>query len=719
MDQVPLRNLTGRGLESYTTIQGHQNIHESFNTLHDDISVLSEPGIDLTTPSVNADPFIPISDEEAFRVGHLPEPNFRPPPLKAWCLISLVVWNLVCLGGVAALVYLGETQPPWFRFRSQSTQWVWLYSPTLVGFVTVLTWRSVAQWYNRIIPYVRMASVPVSCAWEGRTGPPKNLMNIPLNQVPSGDLGPFHIYLLVASGDWLSAAVNCTVICTWFLIPLKSSLFQLEKDDQGWRIRVSKAFGVLGISIYLWLLTTTLWIYIHLRKRKTGLKWNPIPLSSQICLLQGSNIFDSFDDINLSHLLPLRRAVMAWPKRGQILRLGYWKREGTDIITHGVRFLPRHGQGQPQAEQAHQLGGENWEDNLRPDVDRVWNVYLVDWYLVFTTALGMAALIAASIAWARGQIFHPFSTVFTGSSLFLLFRFVIYSLLPTLLFSLFSITFVNADLYNRTMMPIQKMASPLPADDCERIFGSTQHAINGAAAADSMLLDYLSPSVLSCIAQAFERGDYKIILGVALATLHNLAYVFVAQIFYFDETGDSRSSVEVHDTNLYMSFAILIIYCLSNWLLRPRGPVRTCRPPWTLADFASLVYRSHIMSCPEFWLQNACGREEHLHAQVVLADRIYRFGIYKGTDELEHVGISFTGVPQAWVSGHHDVACLASSAGMARMALQFGLYDRQSQEIAHDFVENGPPTWPSLLRVRTNQYRSWRQAVKDKASFVY
>ncbi|EEU35410.1 uncharacterized protein NECHADRAFT_86165 [Fusarium vanettenii 77-13-4] len=686
MDGFPLRSMTGRDHGGYHHFERHANAsqvpedaNERLINAQDNATLSSEQPCGLSADCGTSTPFIPITEEEARRTTSLPELNFRPTVLNTWYLSTLMLWQFLCMGGVIALMVLGEIQPPWFRFGTRSSFWMWLYMPGLVGFLTTVSWRGTAQWYNRIIPYVRLANIPISSSWQDGDHPPKNLLNMSLNGVPSGNLNPEQIISLFKSGDYLSAVVNLTILGTWLLTPLKSSLFQLVEDGRGWQIHVSKLFGFVGLTINLWLLSTTFWIFFHLRSRQTGLKWNPAPLASQLCLLQGPNVFDSFEGIDYSDLRPLKNAVRTWSRNGLVLRLGYWKQEDTNIITHGVRFLPRNGpfrsEEQLTRREAHYSSDFELE-SYGTDIDRIWNLYLFDWYLIFTTAMGLILLAVAAYAWAKGLIFRPFSltSILSGT----LQRAIVFSLLPALAYGLFHQTFLSSDVYMRTVMPIQNMASPLPNEDLHRIFGPGHEILKGATAANSMLLDYLSPSVFGCIAQAIELGHYKIILGVVLATLSNSVYLVVARIFDFSEAKNGNYNVHIHARSFYASFGIMIIYCLSNWILRPRGPVRTCRPVYGLVDFASLVYRSDVLLCPEFWLQDSADTEEHMKAQVTLANRLYQYGIYHGIDGHGHVGIGVEYAPPTRLLDDDNIVCLERSVNLARAAIASGIYSEAS-----------------------------------------
>lgn len=231
-----------------------------------------------------------------------------------------------------------------------------------------------------------------------------------------------------------------------------------------------------------------------------------------------------------------------------------------------------------------------------------------------------------------------------------------------------------------------------------------------------MLLDYLSPSIFACISQAVELGHYRIILGAILATLSNSVFLVVARIFDFSNVEDGNYNVHIHANSFYASFAILVIYCLSNWVLRPRGPVRTCRPVYGFVDFASLIYRSNILLCPEFWLQDSADTEEHMKAQVTLGNRLYQYGIYHGLDGREHVGIGVEYAPPIRLLDNDNILYLERSVDLARAALASGIYSDDSLVSAESFIISEPQQRSTLRRVRTNQYWSWRRKAKKIAS---
>ncbi|KAF5975809.1 hypothetical protein FCOIX_7465 [Fusarium coicis] len=668
-----------------------------------------------------ADKFLPITEEEAHQTAHLPKLDYRPRALKNWSLICLMIWHLLCIGALAVLVYLGQTQPPWFRFKSDSS--LWLYMPGLVSVVTNILWTSLVQWYNRIIPYFRMANMPITGSVDEVH---KHRLTESLNNVPLGGFDIYHIRLLLSTRDPLTAWVSLSTLSGLALLQLKAGLFQLEKDTEGWRIRVSTFFGFIGIGTYLFLLLITVWIFLHFRKRSTGLKWDPTPLATQVGLLQGSNIFNSLEVLDFSRRRTFGHGANEWPG-SLVLRLGYWKHEKSNLIIHGVRFVPQNDTLGSEDNSLHQAQRQQpmvkdsslWDEQFKPDVDRVWIVTIADWWLIMTTSLGIMALVSATFALASGRVFHPFKPYAIGDAfLDTLCRFVVFGFLPSFLFELFTISFRAADTYNRTMMPVHNMTTPLSDEEQKRMFGSAQKTIKGATATESMLLDYISPNVTSIILQAFNRGHYKIILGSLLSTFRSSVFLITPRLFYYKEAGPHEFEVQVDPTTFYILFVTLLLFCISNWILRPRGPVRTCRPLWNIIDVASLIRKSHILQCPEFWSTDWSNRQEHQQAQVTLADRIYRFGIYQGTDQLSHVGISLRNVSESWMSENNSIECLELSMTLMKSGLTYGAYDSVSSSAVDELIRNGPSTNVAITRVRTNPYRRWRKRFKTRVVSV-
>ena len=213
-----------------------------------------------------------MSDEDA---SQLPELNFRPLALQLGYLVPLLIWYCLCFAGLVTLVVFDRKSPTLLHLRLGYSYNLWAYVPGIVGFLTTTLWRGTLQSYNRIIPYVRMANLPIS--QDGNisyaTAKAADFLTQPLNAIPGGEVSFVVVWSLYVSGDYLSCIVNVSPIFVTFLTPVKSGLIQLVEDDSGWGIRISMVFAVAAMVIYVWLFSVTLAITLYLRKNRTGLRW--------------------------------------------------------------------------------------------------------------------------------------------------------------------------------------------------------------------------------------------------------------------------------------------------------------------------------------------------------------------------------------------------------------------------------------------------------------
>ncbi|KAH9242423.1 hypothetical protein K456DRAFT_1716148 [Colletotrichum gloeosporioides 23] len=265
------------------------------------------------------------------------------------------------------------------------------------------------------------------------------------------------------------------------------------------------------------------------------------------------------------------------------------------------------------------------------------------------------------------------------------------------------------------------MACPLEENERARFYPAEVN-IKGARAKDSVLLDYISLSIISCVAAALGNGDYKIVWDLLLASVCDSVSIVVSRIFVFVETPSPTGGVyyvlTIQEPNFFAAFGIMIFYIISLWVLRPCGVVRTCRVPFTLMDLELLVHQSHVLQCPEFWLQSPSDTEDHLRAQVTLANRIYSYGVYKGHDENEYVGIAPHSIPCAWQHAAANVGAgavlpsLYYSIELARDVLRYGIYDKNMLKYAREHLKSGPQAAAECIRVRSNKYRSWRKGYR-------
>lgn len=82
-------------------------------------------------------------------------------------VLTLIIWLLV-LGGVITLTVLQMTDPSRLHIRVESNYYALHYGPSIVGLFSTNWWRAITQGYNRLIPYVVMASVRLKAGSKDR-----------------------------------------------------------------------------------------------------------------------------------------------------------------------------------------------------------------------------------------------------------------------------------------------------------------------------------------------------------------------------------------------------------------------------------------------------------------------------------------------------------------------------------------------------------------------
>ena len=326
--------------------------------------------------------------------------------------------------------------------------------------------------------------------------------------------------------------------------------------------------------------------------------------------------------------------------------------------------------------------------------DRVWNIFLRDWWIGPVFAIGLIVWIITTIFLALGNVYQPLRILANPQNLTAQFgRGLLFSFLPTILFALFNGTFVFSDHYHRIMIPIQNMVK------------------DSAAAEKSVLMDYVSTNIFWVIFDAMWNGHIKIWWGATVALICTSSHIVAARVFTLSMTEQNDYVMLVAKRNFIAAYAILTLYLVIIWFARPYGVVRTCRPLYTLVDFGMMCHRSYILKCPEFCAQDKDNTEEHLRSQVILANRKYQFGIYHGMDGQDHLGISLVNGPESWEDGPEEyVDSLLDSISSMRYCLSFGLYDRNTRDLVMGIIQEKPQT---KTRVNRNELPPWRQKFND------
>jgi len=98
--------------------------------------------------------------------------------------------------------------------------------------------------------------------------------------------------------------------------------------------------------------------------------------------------------------------------------------------------------------------------------------------------------------------------------------------------------------------------------------------------------------------------------------------------------------------------AVLLVYLISIPLAWPT-PKRTLpRGLVSMADLLTFCHASYLMHDPIMCVQRPVDTQRHLYSKVFLAERLYLFGRYKGTDGQEHAGFDMAYTTNAPSEAH-------------------------------------------------------------------
>ncbi|KAF2013037.1 hypothetical protein BU24DRAFT_465372 [Aaosphaeria arxii CBS 175.79] len=601
------------------------------------------------------------------RPDDYPELYFRPLIIRDWALVVIFIFLGGCFGGLITLFVLDRNSPERLFARARRNHLATKYLPTVVGSITTIWWRAVSRAYLRILPYVRMASVPVDSTGNSHG----KVADVTVSTLAQYDNDPSAIPAMIKGGHYLTLFVHLTTLITLFLMtPLKSGLLQITESETGWAVDVSAGVAVILIFLYLLLIVSTVGMFFKLYNRQTGLKWEPAALASQIALLQHINCRKAFAGSEFFNFLQAQRAARGWSKKFGVLRLGYWRQGETGPIVHGIRFIPTAltpAENRPSA--SNSRSNDRVEDLVETDSKtipyrthlmhrsprgchespysdreaprdaegdivcspeyvryRFVNVWGSDFFLGFTAIAAAICIVVASVRIHDRGIHNRIdisSIVMEPNSLAGRFAIsVIFSVLPALLFVFFSSIFFVADVRYRTTQGLHGMRKPQLAER-------------------NIFLDYISPNPFSLIPSAVLNGHYRVAWHSFLALTSNFSILVAGRIFNNFQSLDGTYGMVIAPTNFFASFAILCFYLLCLPYARPPAAYRTPRLEWmSILDTAAYVYDSPILNCEEFDVQDKTDKEQHLNAKILLAKRKYCFGMYRGLDGRRHMGVS-------------------------------------------------------------------------------
>ncbi|KAI9840985.1 MAG: hypothetical protein M1838_003806 [Thelocarpon superellum] len=590
--------------------------------------------------------FIPVDEPEDAR--SFPALTAIPAILHPVSLMSLAV---LCLLEMAALVtsvvwsqrhhgvddYDGDGGRRYFIFE---------FLPQIVAAVILVYILSVQTAMTRVMPFLSMASHSAR----------QRSSALQMDLFPTDFVLPRWSYFRAGH-----VVVGTCFVIFWlslFTLPLQASLFQAQllvvDGEYLWRWVTVRPIAELLAILYGLVAVACIASVIFFFRRRTGLKWDPTCLADLIPLIQRSNSladYRSSETFSSIHDFGKRLAVRSD-------RLGYWRtrdpasrifyalgEEGAPLRTYSLR----HGKVMPIAPEPQEHSDSDGEVEAQAQAPVAsstasslqakiyspavryrfvpWFLrdrYLLGW-IVVACALFLAFVVASFVKHALAVGFYPLLGT-TPNPLGFSPGGFLYSFVPCLIGLMLFLAWQSVDMRFRALQPFAHLAGP-----------------QGTSAEKSLLLDYPSCLPLEVTVKAAALGDFRVAWISFLGLLCLVLPIIAGGLFfavYVPEANEVRMVTSL--SALYTLVAFLALYLLSLFLLRP-GPERHLpHDIRKLAEVISFIYQSPLLTDPAF---------RHPRSKVDLVTRLlsvaqrkdeevrYAFGVFRGRDGKEHLGV--------------------------------------------------------------------------------
>ncbi|KAL8817552.1 MAG: hypothetical protein Q9223_003636 [Gallowayella weberi] len=417
--------------------------------------------------------------------------------------------------------------------------------------------------------------------------------------------------------------------------------FEIEANGV-WKWTAVEPVGWTLLALYTLLSLALAILIFKLRRDPSGLRWDPRSLADILSLFQRSNIMSDFYGSEAR----AGNTAIALPKK---YTLRYWiAGKRSSEIFHGIQQLqaPIHG-FRGNRESNEKSGHSNFDlesqhpltasslDSLQEDVHSPRIRYrwlpwflkdsLVVAWIVIAVVLLLAFIIISFVNNATRKGFMPKLTTTKTSQGFSPADFL-YSLVPCLIGMMIFLVWQPIDMYFRALQPFANLSST-----------------RGSAADGSLLLDYTACLPVEVTIKAALAGDYKVawisFISLLSATLPVLSGgVFTAQ--YFIPRHEVR--VAANMSGFYALVVLVAICSLSFMIIWPRQKRRLPHDIRTLGQILSFVYESRLLHDAVFWQPRS---KTDLVTRLLgtltgdMGSSRYAFGVYRGRDGREHLGI--------------------------------------------------------------------------------
>ncbi len=168
----------------------------------------------------------------------------------------------------------------------------------------------------------------------------------------------------------------------------------------------------------------------------------------------------------------------------------------------------------------------------------------------------------------------------------------------------------------------------------------------GATAEESLLLDYTAALPISCTITAFSARHYRVALTSLLSFFFIVIPILAGGVFFPLTTPTLQIRMIPNLPAFYIILALLTLYLFGLLLLIPnRYPMHLPHDVSCLAEIFSFVYNSGILDDASFRVPKSKADLVTRLMAVKARGEVnrYAFGVYKGRDERECLGVERLG----------------------------------------------------------------------------
>ncbi|KAI9824342.1 MAG: hypothetical protein M1826_007364 [Phylliscum demangeonii] len=602
--------------------------------------------------------FIPIDDPNDARYPPL---TAKPGILRLPSLALLaVLCTLMMVAVICCAVFSRRNRGLWDYTDAESGRYfVFRFLPQILASILVLYTFSVMVAVLRLMPFVLLASSQVS----------RRANALHLSMRPAWLMLPPAGYFV--AGHAIVAACLAMLWASVFTIPLHSSLFGVrwvERDGQfKWRWVTAEPVAWVLVGLYALLILALVTLALFLFRRRTGLRWDATCLADLIALLPHSNSVREYDGAETFR--SRRQFQDALQRRSD--RLGYWttsvSRDDAVFYAVGEAGAPTRPSPMPHARAEKALTADDLEGqppvrgpaSARIRSPRVRHRF-VPWYLrdsavacwiITAAALLTAFLIASFVHHAVQRGFRPLLPARASRAGFSRPGFL-YSFLPSLLGVVLFLLWQPIEHAFRALQPFASLSQP-----------------GGASAEDSLLLDYTRCHPVEATIKAAAAGHWQL-AWISLVSVLSLALPILGGGVFWAIYFPARDQVRmVARMPAFVALVVfLVLYAVSWLVVWPRRVRYLPHDVATVAELVSFFYQSSLLRDIAFDRpRDKIDLVTKLVSSVGAHRRRFAFGIYRGLDGREHLGVDRVVVGVGVRSGDDTGGWSAGSgAGRAR-----------------------------------------------------